>query len=424
MRVRGRFADLVAAPGETQKRRGDTAQRHHGHVAKMKKFPLSLPYKLHKVDKYPLLAALAKVTEVQSTKEELLAYHKKMFEIRRVEVACDAEYKARRIRGFCHLYDGQEAIAVGTEAALTREDDWITTYRCHGVAMVRGVPAVQVFAEQFGAALGCSRGKGGSMHLYNKVAHFYGGAAIVGAHVPVAAGLALYHNYVKPKDAAETANVSVVMYGDGAANQGQVWEAANMAMLWKLPVVFVIENNQYGMGTSIERSSALTEYYKQGGEIIPGVQLNGMDVLAVRDGMRAAKAHVRAGNGPCFVEAKTYRYHGHSMSDPGVTYRTRDEVDKTRAMRDPIEMTKQRLIDAGLATADELKEVERQTRQSVVDALAKAKESSMPPMEDLYKDVLASGKPGTVDSEGRVRMESELVGRVRMPDRMKSIQLS
>jgi pyruvate dehydrogenase E1 component alpha subunit len=247
--------------------------------------------------------------------------------VRRVEVTCDAEYKARKIRGFCHLYDGQEAIAMGTEAALTRDDDWITTYRCHGcvqeaarcaltprpprsAALVRGVPAAQVFAEQFGASLGCSRGKGGSMHLYRKEANFYGGAAIVGAHVPVAAGLAFFHKYTKPKDAKELSNVSVVMYGDGAANQGQAWEAANMAMLWKLPVIFVIENNQYGMGTSIERSSALTEYYKQGGEIIPGIQINGMDVLAVREGMRAAKAHARAGNGPVFVEAKTYRYHG------------------------------------------------------------------------------------------------------------------
>ena len=261
------------------------------------------------------------------------------------------------------------------------------------------------------------------MHLYKKESNFYGGAAIVGAHVPVAAGLAFFHKYTKPEGAKETSNVSVVMYGDGAANQGQVWEAANMAMLWKLPAIFVIENNQYGMGTSIERSSALTEYYKQGGEVIPGIQLNGMDVLAVREGIRAAKAHVQNGNGPIFVEAKTYRYHGHSMSDPGVTYRTREEVEKTRAQRDPIDMTKSRLVEGGFATADELKEIERKIRQSVQDALAEAQASPAPPDSDLYTDILTTGKPNPTQ-DGRFRMESEHFETIRMPDRTKSIVFS
>ena len=300
-----------------------------------------------------------------------------MFAVRRVEVTCDQEYKARRIRGFCHLYDGQEAISAGTEAAITRDDDWITTYRCHGVAMARGCTPTQVFAELFGNSLGASRGKGGSMHLYRKEANFYGGAAIVGAHVPIAAGLAFFHKYVS-NDPKQMKNASFVFYGDGAANQGQCWEAANMASLWKLPVVFVIENNQYGMGTAIHRSSALTEYYKQGGEIIPGIQVNGMDVLAVKQGMAAAKEHVTQGFGPVFVEAKTYRYHGHSMSDPGITYRTREEVSKTRAERDPIEMTKVRLIDSGLATAEELKEIEREVREQVQKSLAEAIASKPP----------------------------------------------
>lgn len=294
-----------------------------------------------------------------------------MFEVRRVEVTCDQEYKARRIRGFCHLYDGQEAVSVGTEAAISREDDWITTYRCHGVAIARGCTPTQVFAEQFGAAIGASRGKGGSMHMYRKESHFYGGAAIVGAHVPVAAGLALYHKYTAT-DPKSMKNASIVFYGDGAANQGQCWEAANMASLWKLPVIFLIENNQYGMGTSVARSSALTEYYKQGGEVIPGVQVNGMDVLAVKTAVATAKEHVLVGNGPVFIEAKTYRYHGHSMSDPGITYRSREEVAKTRAERDPIEMVKARLIDAGFATAEELKEKEREIREQVQDALTTA----------------------------------------------------
>jgi pyruvate dehydrogenase E1 component alpha subunit len=300
-----------------------------------------------------------------------------MFAVRRVEVTCDQEYKARRIRGFCHLYDGQEAISTGTEAALTRDDDWITTYRCHGVAMARGCTPTQVFAEQFGGALGASRGKGGSMHLYRKESHFYGGAAIVGAHVPIAAGLALFHKYVA-SDPKKMQNASFVFYGDGAANQGQCWEAANMATLWKLPVVFVIENNQYGMGTAVQRSSALTEYYKQGGEVIPGVQVNGMDVLAVKTAMGHAKEHVMAGNGPLFVEAKTYRYHGHSMSDPGITYRSREEVAKTRAERDPIELVKSRLLDSNLATADELKEIEREVRDQVQNALAEATAGKAP----------------------------------------------
>jgi len=340
-----------------------------------------------------------------------------MFAVRRVEVSCDQEYKARKIRGFCHLYDGQEAISTGTEAAITREDDWITTYRCHGVALARGCTPTEVFAEQFGYASGSSRGKGGSMHLYRKESHFYGGAAIVGAHVPIAAGLALFHKYIS-KDPLKTENASFVFYGDGAANQGQCWEAANMASLWKLPVVFVIENNQYGMGTAIQRSSALTEYFRQGGEVIPGIQVNGMDVLAVKTGMAAAKVFVTSGNGPIFVEAKTYRYHGHSMSDPGITYRSREEVAKTRAERDPIEMVKSRIIDAGFATADELKEVERQVRDQVQQSLAEALAGKAPDTKELVTDMYTDGEQDKGDS--RYRMKSWYPSSVRMPDRMKS----
>lgn len=336
-----------------------------------------------------------------------------MFAVRRVEILSDQEYKARRIRGFCHLYDGQEAISAGTEAALTREDDWITTYRCHGVAMARGCTAAEVFAEEFGLAKGAARGKGGSMHLYRKESNFYGGAAIVGAHVPVAAGLAFAQAY------KNTGNCSVAFYGDGAANQGQCWEAANMAMLWKLPVVFVIENNMFGMGTSVSRHSALTDYYKQGGEAIPGIQINGMDVLAVKAGMQAAKEHVVAKHGPIFVEAKTYRYHGHSMSDPGVTYRSREEVNKTRAERDPIEMTKKRLIDLKLATAEELKEVEREVREEVNQSLAEAIASPAPASGELITDIFTTGNSG-VGADNRFRYESEFPEHIRFPDRMKS----
>lgn len=306
-----------------------------------------------------------------------------MFQVRRVEVCCDQEYKARRIRGFCHLYDGQEAISVGIEAATTREDDWITTYRCHGVALARGCTPVEVFGELFGSSVGASRGKGGSMHLYRKSANFYGGAGIVGAHVPVAAGLGLYHRY-KAENLQDTKHASLVCYGDGAANQGQCWEAANMAKLWSLPVIFVIENNQYGMGTSVARSSALTEYYKQGGEIIPGIQVNGMDVLAVKAAIAAAKQYVTTGNGPIFVEAKTYRYHGHSMSDPGLTYRSRDEVAKTRSERDPIELAKARLLEAGWATEQQLKDTEKEVRAQVQSSLDEAIAGSPPVVSALF----------------------------------------
>jgi pyruvate dehydrogenase E1 component alpha subunit len=335
-----------------------------------------------------------------------------MFRVRRVEIHCDQEYKSRKIRGFCHLYDGQEAISAGTELALTREDDWITTYRCHGVAMARGCTPTQVFAEQFGYSSGTSRGKGGSMHMYRKEANFYGGAAIVGAHVPIAAGLSFYHRYKNTK------NCSIVFYGDGSANQGQCWEACNMSKLWKLPTIFLIENNQYGMGTSSARSSALTDYYKQGGEIIPGIQINGMDALAVKTGILAAKEYVLSNNGPIFVEAKTYRYHGHSMSDPGITYRTRDEVAKTRAERDPIELVKLRLIESNFATIEELKETERKIRDEVQLALDEASNGKQPQGQELFKDIFTTGDQDV--SEERFRMKSAMPTFIRMPDRLKS----
>ena len=272
----------------------------------MKSFALPTGFKVHRHASYTALERLETLTTASVSKEELLRHHAQAFAIRRMEIACDAEYKARKIRGFLHLYDGQEAVAVGIEHALTRDDDWITTYRCHGVALVRGVPVKRVFAELFGSTEGISRGKGGSIHLYRKEGNFYGGAAIVGAHVPVGAGLAFAQKY-KAKDPKNT-GVSLVAFGDGAAVQGQVFEAVNMAMLWKLPVILVVENNAYGMGTSTDRSAALPVYYKQGGEIVPGVQVNGGDSLAVREAIKACKEHVATGHGPVYLEALTYRF--------------------------------------------------------------------------------------------------------------------
>jgi len=325
--------------------------------------------------------------------------------------------QAKNIRGFCHLYDGQEAVAQGIEAALTRDDDIITTYRVHGVAFMRGANVQEIFEELFGYRNGVARGKGGSMHMYHKVNNFYGGAAIVGAQVPVGAGLGFYHKY-KQKSEDEKMNISVAMYGDGSANQGQCWEAANMAALWKLPVIFACENNEFGMGTSVQRSSYNVEYYKQG-NLIPGVFIDGMDVLAVREGIEFAKEYCSSGNGPIYVELKTYRYHGHSMSDPGVSYRSREEVTTVRQSRDPIERVKQRIIEAGFATDSELKATEKEIRNEVQEALKAAKKSSFPDPEELFTDIYTTANPHSEPGKHN-RLESEFPPEIRMPDLAKT----
>ncbi|KAH8098924.1 pyruvate dehydrogenase [Aureococcus anophagefferens] len=261
----------------------------------------------------------------ETSKEELLEYFKTMYTMRRMEITCDNEYKARTIRGFCHLYDGQEAIGTGINAALDLEDSWITSYRCHCIMLARGGTVEGVLAELMGNAHGETGGKGGSMHFYNKEQNFYGGQGIVGA-------------------------------------QGQIWEAANMAALWKLPMIFCIENNQYGMGTSISRSSSNNDYYTMG-NLIPGIKMDGMNVLSVREGMKHVKDYVGSGNGPMYVEMSTYRYHGHSMSDPGTTYRNRDEIAAMRSTRDPIEHVKKMLVDHTDATEEELKAMEKVIRK-------------------------------------------------------------
>ena len=353
-----------------------------------------------------------------ATKEEMMHYHETMYRMRRMEITCDQEYKARTIRGFCHLYDGQEAVATGIEAALTREDDWITTYRCHCIALARGSTVQEIFEELFGFKGGVVMGKGGSMHLYNKRSNFYGGAAIVGAQVPVGTGLGFYHKYRKAVHGeANRSTVALAVYGDGSANQGQVWEAANMASLWKLPVIYLCENNLYGMGTSIERSSANTEYYKQGQGVIPGLFIDGMDIFAVKKGIAFAKEYVGSGNGPMFVEVKTYRYHGHSMSDPGISYRTRDEVSDMRKSKDPIEQVKKRIIDHGFETEAGLKEIEKGIRTEVQEALAKAKQGKEMEVREMLTDIYAEehsvdvGEPAWGD-----RLKSELPKEIRMPD--------
>lgn len=365
-----------------------------GAAAQEHTFDLTGKFEVHNCD-MPSETATA-------TRDELFQAFKDMYTIRRMEITCDMEYKNRNIRGFCHLYDGQEAIAAGMEAALDNDDGLITSYRCHGHAYMRGQSVETILAELFGFENGAMGGKGGSMHIYNKDTHFYGGAGIVGAQVPIGAGLAFAAKYTA-KDKTNT-SVGIGMYGDGAANQGQIWEAANMAQLWKLPAVFVCENNQYGMGTAVHRSSANTDYYKQGGVAIPGVKADGMDYLAVRECFSFVKQYCGAGNGPIFVELATYRYHGHSMSDPGVSYRTKDEVKETRSSRDPIEAVKQYIVQAGLGTEDELTALEKELRKEVAEACKRAKAGKQPELQELVTDILSDGKGG-----------SEIPEFVRMP---------
>lgn len=319
-----------------------------------------------------------------TTKDELMAFFKDMVVMRRVEIMSDGMYKAQKIRGFCHLYDGQEAVCVGIEAALSYDDSIITSYRDHCWHIARTADRAQgikeCFGELLGKATGCSHGKGGSMHMYQRETNFYGGNGIVGAQCPVGTGLAFAKQY------KGTDHVAVTLYGDGAANQGQLFEAMNIAALWKIPIIYVCENNHYGMGTAINRAAAEQEFYKRG-QYIPGIKVDGQDVLAVREAFKYAAGHCRAGEGPFVIEADTYRYHGHSMSDPGVGYRDRKEIQHQRKTRDPIEMTKNRLMETFSVPKEELKAVESEMN-SLVENIAQSVESDPePPLNIMYEDI-------------------------------------
>ena len=318
----------------------------------------------------------------KTNKEELLTYYRDMLLIRRFEEKAGQLYGMGQIAGFCHLYIGQEAVVVGMRHAMEEGDQMITSYRDHGHMLACGMTARGVMAELTGRIGGYSRGKGGSMHMFSVEKNFYGGHGIVGAQVPIGAGLGFANKYL------ENGAVSLAFFGDGAANQGQVYETFNMAELWDLPVVFVIENNQYAMGTSVERSSSETELYKRGISFgIEGVQVNGMDVLAVREAGKKAIKHAREGKGPMILEMKTYRYRGHSMSDPA-KYRTRDEVKEIREERDPIDQVKERLIEKGWGDQDSLKVIDKEIKAIVSDAADFALESPEPDPSELYTDVL------------------------------------
>ena len=319
---------------------------------------------------------------LKTNKDELLKYYRDMLLIRRFEEKAGQLYGMGQIAGFCHLYIGQEAVVVGARAGMIEGDQMITGYRDHGHMLACGMESRGVMAELTGRSGGYSRGKGGSMHMFSTEKHFYGGHGIVGAQVPIGAGLALANKYTG------NGNVPLAFFGDGASNQGQVYEAFNMAKLWDLPVVFVIENNQYAMGTAVHRSSAETELYKRGSSFeIEGLEVDGMNVLEVRDASLKAIKHARDGKGPMILEMKTYRYRGHSMSDPA-KYRSRDEVTKTRSERDPIEMAKARLLDEKWISEDALKAIDKEIKAIVVDSAEFAQTSPEPDPSELWTDVL------------------------------------
>ena len=316
------------------------------------------------------------------TPEQEMAAYRAMLLIRRFEEKAGQLYGMGLIGGFCHLYIGQEAVVTGMQMASKDGDQVITGYRDHGHMLACGMDPRGVMAELTGRRGGLSKGKGGSMHMFSKEKHFYGGHGIVGAQVPLGTGLA-FSNFYRKNGA-----VSMTYFGDGASNQGQVYESFNMAELWKLPVVFVIENNRYAMGTAVTRASALTDFSKRGSSFnIPGLQVDGMDVRAVKSAATQALEWCRAGNGPMILEMQTYRYRGHSMSDPA-KYRTKEEVQKMREEHDPIEQVKARLLRANLATEDQLKEIDAKVRSTVADAAEFASHDPEPDASELWTDIL------------------------------------
>lgn len=315
-----------------------------------------------------------------SEDQELKAY-RDMLEIRRFEEKAGQLYGMGVIGGFCHLYIGQEAVVIGMQMALKEGDQVITAYRDHGHMLACGMEAKGVMAELTGREGGYSRGKGGSMHMFSKEKNFYGGHGIVGAQVSLGTGLG-FANWYRDND-----NVSLAYFGDGASNQGQVYECFNMAALWKLPVIFIIENNRYAMGTSVQRASAMSDFSQRGASFnIPGMQVDGMDVRAVNAAAEQAVAWCRSGSGPIILEMQTYRYRGHSMSDPA-KYRTKDEVQKMRAESDPIEQVKQRLLASNVADEAKLKEIDKEVRAIVADAADFAQTNPEPDVSELYTDI-------------------------------------
>ncbi|HBU98182.1 MULTISPECIES: pyruvate dehydrogenase (acetyl-transferring) E1 component subunit alpha [Thalassospira] len=318
----------------------------------------------------------------QASSDDLLKYYREMLLIRRFEEKAGQLYGMGLIGGFCHLYIGQEAVVVGMQAAVTGDDGVVTSYRDHGHMLACGMDAGGVMAELTGREGGYSQGKGGSMHMFSKEKNFYGGHGIVGAQVPLGTGIAFNYKY-RGED-----KVCLTYLGDGAVNQGQVYESFNMAALWQLPVIYCIENNQYAMGTSTQRHSSSPDLYQRGSAYgIPGEQVDGMDVLAVKAAGERAVEHCRAGKGPYILELKTYRYRGHSMSDPA-KYRTKDELDKMRKEHDPIDMVKKLLIDGDIIDEAGLKDIDKEVKSDVAKAAEFAQNSPEPDVSQLFTDIL------------------------------------
>ncbi len=329
-------------------------------------------------------AKRAKPRAASLDKERLLTAYHDMLLIRRFEERAGQLYGMGLIGGFCHLYIGQEAVVVGMQMAIEEGDQVITSYRDHGHMLATGMNPRGVMAELTGRHAGYSHGKGGSMHMFSKEKNFFGGHGIVGSQVSLGTGIAFSNRY------RQNDRVCVTYFGEGASNQGQVFESFNLAALMKLPVVYVIENNRYGMGTSVERASASPDLSKNGVPWgIPGMQVDGMDVLAVRQAGEQAVAHCRAGNGPYLLEMRTYRYRGHSMSDPA-RYRTRDEVQAMRTQHDPIEGAAHKLQENGVDEAD-LKRIDDEVRKVIQEAAEFAQSSPEPDPSELWTDVLLEG---------------------------------
>jgi len=330
------------------------------------------------------MAAKRAAKKSNASKEDLLKYYREMLLIRRFEEKAGQLYGMGLIGGFCHLYIGQEAVVVGLEAAAEEGDRRITTYRDHGHMLACGMDPKGVMAELTGREGGYSAGKGGSMHMFSTEKRFYGGHGIVGANVPLGAGLAFADKY------HGNDRVTFTYFGDGAANQGQVYETYNMAEIWDLPVIFVIENNGYAMGTSVARATKSNSLWERGAAYgIEGEEVDGMDVLAVKAAGERAVEYCRGGKGPYILEVKTYRYRGHSMSDPA-KYRTREEVQKMREERDAIEQVKKRLLE-GDATEDELKAIDKEIKDIVNEAAEFSKESPEPDVSELWTDIYVDG---------------------------------
>ncbi len=314
--------------------------------------------------------------------ERWLDFYRRMLLIRRFEEKAGQLYGMGLIAGFCHLYIGQEAVVVGMRAAAAEGDTMVTSYRDHGHMLASDMDPRRVMAELTGRRDGYSKGKGGSMHMFSRQANFYGGHGIVAAQVPIGTGLAFAHKY------RGDGGVCHAYFGDGAVNQGQVYESFNMASLWKLPVVYVIENNKYGMGTSVERASASAELYRRGEAYdIPGLEVDGMDAIEVHAAGLEATAHCRAGKGPFVLEMETYRYRGHSMSDPA-KYRSKEEVSKVRSQNDPIDNLRKRLLTGKAIDEEGLKEIDRELKTVVNEAAEFARQSPEADPDELHTDVL------------------------------------